>query len=142
MNAVQFPCCLFEGFCFFNFRTYINYQRQLLAWVFLICEQNQFRLRAFFSIQEHLFFLHLQFHDISSIYTYDKCSILLETIRLWNHTSHTKVYSNEFVANVLRDKIGIVVIDLWGYGGCQRPKTLIWPHTMVLASPLTKNSNK
>ena len=29
-----------------------------------------------------------------------------------NHTSHTKVYYNEFVANALRDKIGIVNFDL------------------------------
>ena len=29
---------------------------------------------------------------------------LEQTIWLWNHTSHTKVYFNEFVANVFRDK--------------------------------------
>ena len=32
--------------------------------------------------------------------------ILLETIWPSNHTSHTKVYFNEFVANALRDNIG------------------------------------
>ena len=45
---------------------------------------------------------------------------LEQTIWLWNHTSHPKVYFNEFVANVLRDNIGIVIFDLWG---CWRPKT-------------------
>ena len=29
-----------------------------------------------------------------------------QTIWLRNHTSHTKVYFNEFVANVLRDDMG------------------------------------
>ena len=38
-------------------------------------------------------------------------------------TSHTKVYFNEFIANVLRDNIGIVIFDLRGHGGCWRPKT-------------------
>ena len=49
--------------------------------------------------------------------------ILPQTIWLGNHTSHTKVYFNEFVANVQRDNIGIVIFDLRGHGGCQRPKT-------------------
>ena len=40
-----------------------------------------------------------------------------------NHTSNKKIYFNEFVANVLRDVIGIVIFDLRGHGGCQRPKT-------------------
>ena len=40
-----------------------------------------------------------------------------------NHTSHTKVYFNEFVTNVLRDDIGIVSFDLRGHGGCLRPNT-------------------
>ena len=40
-----------------------------------------------------------------------------------NHKSHTKVYFNESVANVLRDNIGIVIVDLRGHGGCKRPKT-------------------
>ena len=35
-----------------------------------------------------------------------------------NHTSYTKVYFNEFVANVLRDDIGIVIFGLRGHGGC------------------------
>ena len=46
------------------------------------------------------------------------CSILKQTIWPWNHTSHTKVYFNEFVANALRDNIGIVIFDLRGHGGC------------------------
>ena len=37
--------------------------------------------------------------------------------------SHTKVYFNEFVANVLRDDIGMGIFDLRGNGGCWRPKT-------------------
>ena len=35
--------------------------------------------------------------------------MLISTIWQRNHTSHTKVYFNEFVANVLRDDIGIVI---------------------------------
>ena len=35
-----------------------------------------------------------------------------------NHASHTKLYFNEFVANVLRDNIGRVIFDLRGCGGC------------------------
>ena len=37
---------------------------------------------------------------------FDKCSILLLTILPSNHTSLTKVYINEFVANALPDNIG------------------------------------
>ena len=44
-------------------------------------------------------------------------------IRPRNHTSHKNFYFNEFVANVLRDVIGIVIFGLRGHGGCQRPKT-------------------
>ena len=46
-----------------------------------------------------------------------------QTIWQSNHASHTKLYFNEFVANVLRDNIGIVIFDLRGHGGCWRPKT-------------------
>ena len=49
---------------------------------------------------------------------FDKCSILQQMIWPSNHTSHTKVYFNEFFANVLRDDIGIVIFDLRGHGGC------------------------
>ena len=52
-----------------------------------------------------------------------RSSMLEQTIWGLNHASHTKVYFNEFVANVLRDDIGIVIFDLRGHGGCQRPKT-------------------
>ena len=44
------------------------------------------------------------FNSILSIF--DKCSILLLTIWPSNHTSHTKVYFNEFVANALHGNIG------------------------------------
>ena len=29
------------------------------------------------------------------------------------HTSNTKVYFNEFVANALRDNMGMIIFDLW-----------------------------
>ena len=45
---------------------------------------------------------------------FDKCSILKQTIWQSNHASHTKLYFNEFVANVLRDNIGGVIFDLRG----------------------------
>ena len=35
-----------------------------------------------------------------------------------NHTSYRKLYLHEFVANVLRDNMSLVVFDLRGYGGC------------------------
>ena len=44
--------------------------------------------------------------------------MLKQTIWPSNHTSYTEVYFNEFVANVLRDDIGIVIFDLRGHGGC------------------------
>ena len=34
-----------------------------------------------------------------------------------NHASNKKFYFNEFVANVMRDVIGIVIFDLRGRGG-------------------------
>ena len=40
------------------------------------------------------------------------CSMLEQTIWSSNHTSHTKVYFNEFVANVLRGNIGIFNFDI------------------------------
>jgi hypothetical protein len=40
------------------------------------------------------------------------CSMVLYSIWPRNHTSHKKFYFNEFVANVLRDVIGIVIFDL------------------------------
>ena len=43
---------------------------------------------------------------------FDKFSILEQMIWPSIHTSHTKVYINEFVANVLRDNIYIVIFDL------------------------------
>ena len=39
------------------------------------------------------------------------------------HTSYTKVYFNEFVANALHDNMGMIIFDLCGFGGCKRPKT-------------------
>jgi hypothetical protein len=46
------------------------------------------------------------------------CSMVQQTIWPGNHTSHIKAYFNEFVANVLRDDMGIVIFDLRGHGGC------------------------
>ena len=46
------------------------------------------------------------------------CSTVYYSIWPRNHTSHKKFYFNEFVANVMRDVIGIVIFDLRGRGGC------------------------
>ena len=35
-----------------------------------------------------------------------------------NHTFHTKVYFKEFVANALRNNMGMVIFDLCCCGGC------------------------
>ena len=51
------------------------------------------------------------------------CSMVQQSIWPRNYTSNKKFYFNEFVANVLQDVIGIVIFDLRGHGGCQRPKT-------------------
>ena len=50
--------------------------------------------------------------------TFDKCSMLQQTKSRQNHTSNTKVYVNEFVANVLHDNMGMIIFDLRGCGGC------------------------
>ena len=47
----------------------------------------------------------------------DGSQMLLQTTWLWNHTSHTKVYVNEFVANVLPDYMGMIIFDHRGCGG-------------------------
>ena len=49
--------------------------------------------------------------------------ILKYLASLPNHTSYRKFYFNEFVANILRDKMGMIIFDLRGCGGCQKPKT-------------------
>ena len=61
---------------------------------------------------------------ISSIF--DKCSMMLQTIWPWNHTSHTKVYFNEFVANTLHDNKGMVNFDQFNstFGSSQVPVCL------------------
>ena len=52
--------------------------------------------------------------------------MLKQTIWPSNHKCiQHKTYFNEFVANVLRDNIGIVIFDLWGHEGCLRPKTTL-----------------
>ena len=53
-------------------------------------------------------------------------------VELWNrqlgcksiHHKITKIYFNEFVANVLSDNMGMIIFDILGCGGCQRTKTL------------------
>ena len=39
------------------------------------------------------------------------------------HTSYRKFNFNEFIANVLRDNMDMIIFDLRGCGGCWRPKT-------------------
>ena len=71
-------------------------------------------------------------------------------LMLSRKTSYRNFYFNEFFANVLRDNMGMVIFDLRGCGGCQRPKTsylgahfgtltqfLVYPIVPVL---LTKDS--
>ena len=52
---------------------------------------------------------------------------------------------NEFVANVLRDNMGMIIYDFWGCGGCQRPKTsylgcTLWRFNSTLGSSLSTSS--
>ena len=52
-----------------------------------------------------------------------------------------KNLSNEFVANVLRDNMVMVIFDLRGCGGCQRPKTsYLSPHFGTLTQHLVHPS--
>ena len=41
----------------------------------------------------------------------------LGTANLAVKPNHTEVYFNEFVANVLRDNMGMIIFDLRGCGG-------------------------
>ena len=75
---------------------------------------KKIQLCIFFSWQ-HLLLTYCSYVLLNISSVFDKFSMLLQTIWLWNHTSHTKV---NFVANTLCDNIGIVNFDLWGYGGC------------------------
>ena len=40
-----------------------------------------------------------------------------------NHTSYRKFYFHEFVSNASYDNMDIIIFELGGCGGCQRPKT-------------------
>ena len=85
--------------------------------------------------------------DVTQFYYYDglqpkmragitnehECILLIRDIVVerWNrrlgcksiHHKVTKVYFNDFVANVLSDNMGMLIFYLLGCGGCQRPKT-------------------
>ena len=64
---------------------------------------------------------------ISSIF--DKCSLL----ESWsNHTFHTKVYFNEFVANALRDNMGMIILTSDVLEAVRGPKYHILIHTLAL----------
>ena len=66
----------------------------------------------------------------SKIFNFNHCrkNIILSirdmVVKRWNRrfgseTIHpTQVYFNEFVANVLRDNVGMIIFDLRGCGGC------------------------
>ena len=62
---------------------------------------------------------------------------------LTNRTFYRKFNFNELVANLLHDNTSMIIFDLQGCGGCQRPKTssltqcLVHPTAPVL---LTKDS--
>ena len=56
--------------------------------------------------------------SITILLIIQRCSMVKQTIWPPNHTSHTKKYINEIVANALRDNIGIVNFGLRCYGGC------------------------
>ena len=89
-----------------------------------------------FLLEMNLFFLHQVFTRVIKLQNpfviFSKTNLInkrhgsqiLELIASRpNHTSHTNVYFNESVANVLRDNIGIVIFDLRGHRGCWRPKS-------------------
>ena len=62
-----------------------------------------------------------------------------------NHIHYRKFYFNEFVANVLRDNMGIIIFDLWNVEAVRGQKHHISPHTQCSVHPkvpvlLTKDS--
>ena len=62
-------------------------------------------------------------------------SILIQTTSRPNNISHRKVDFNQFVQNYLCCDMGMIIFDLHGYGGCQRPKMLQRAHTQCLVHP-------
>ena len=51
------------------------------------------------------------------------------------HISYRKLYFNEFVANALSDNMSMIIFELRGCGGCQRPKTsYLGAHSMFGSS--------
>ena len=68
--------------------------------------------------------------DVPAIIAFGFSQILQQTIWPRSQTSHKKKYFYEFVANVLRDNIGILIFDL--HGGCQRPNTIQRLHTLAM----------
>ena len=64
---------------------------------------------------------------------------LEQTNWLWNHTFHTKVYFNEFLANALRNNMGMIIFYLWD---CAGQGTLLTQRSIHPTAPvlLTKDS--
>ena len=57
-------------------------------------------------------------------------TLLEQTIWLWNHTSYTKVYFNEFVANVLCDNMGMIIFWPPRFWRLLEAKNIVSLHTL------------
>ena len=80
-----------------------NFHKFLKKSKIQICSVNK---KSFFSPETSSHYLILLINKRHGNWT------LEQTIWLWNPTSHTKFYFNEFVANVFRDNMGMIISDL------------------------------
>ena len=91
----------------------ISVKKQLDRWT---KHKNLAKVSGFFVSAEWRFFIKQNVWEIKDcdLYLIDKkhgSRILQQTIWLWNHThtSHKKIYFYEFVANFLRDNMGMII---------------------------------
>ena len=71
--------------------------------------------------------------------------MLEQTIWLWNYTSHTKVYFNEFVANALHDNMGMITfwpLRLWRLLEAKNiiSRRTLWHFNSMFGSSLSASS--
>ena len=89
--------------------------RYVQKW-YVVCFFNLRRRHKYVSMYLLSTYFNLLLMLVIFLLIIQRCSILKQTIWHSNHTSHKKKYFYEFVANVLRDNIGILIFDL--HGGC------------------------
>ena len=71
-----------------------------------ICQSDKSEVSKHFLLNSMCLLIVIEIKEMQISSIFDKCSMLEQTQSQPNHTSKTKVYFNEFVANALRDNIG------------------------------------